>query len=358
MTGFHDLEGQLLDAIERRGSRRSHRASAIVVVASSTLVAALAIFAIVLLGHAKPPPSHPAVVASQRSRHHGQTGNGQGRQLSFTEQMRATALGSGTPAQLKAVSAAINAVQSKDHQCRLVVLSHGSKPSFTQRTPSATMLSVLGVLRRPATPADELPGPVAREPFPSARDIYARYIRLARVVNGVSYYIIPAARAGSAPPPAWVLDRCYAEEMHALRDRLRNVSASLRASTLGVGAKIFTQERASRASQRVHEGVFFLEWRRGSGGGGGGESPQMIAQRGAIERSGNVFDGIAPSGIATVTLEFPATAGSKHAPRTVLAPVVNNVFVATVPGAGAENFPPKMVWRAANGRVIKTVSAP
>jgi hypothetical protein len=50
MTGFQDLEGQLLDAIERKRSRRAHRASAIIVVASSALVAALAVFAIVLLG--------------------------------------------------------------------------------------------------------------------------------------------------------------------------------------------------------------------------------------------------------------------------------------------------------------------
>lgn len=63
------------------------------------------------------------------------------------------------------------------------------------------MLSVLGVLRRPATAADRLPSSFYRHGRLLAdrisNDIYVRYIRLARVANGVSYYIVPVAAIGS-----------------------------------------------------------------------------------------------------------------------------------------------------------------
>ena len=68
--------------------------------------------------------------------------------------------------------------------------------------PSHSLLSILGVLRRPATVADAPPDLRATL---AAKDlifgqIFARYIRRARVVAGVPYYVMPGrARACGTP---------------------------------------------------------------------------------------------------------------------------------------------------------------
>ena len=116
---------------------------------------------------------------------------------------------------------------------------------------------------------------------------------------------------------------------------------------------MFTQMRATSARQRDTEGVVDLEWGSGGGGGGAGASPQTIEQHGSLDGDGSAVYGIVPSGVATVTLRW----SGKRAPVT--AAVVNNMFVLTAPRSGRTPVPPpKMVWRAANGRVIKTVSTP
>lgn len=150
------------------------------------------------------------------------------------------------------VYAVLGAIMTKHPECSLGGRPSATPATISNGTPSAYMLSVLGVLRRPATAADRLPAPFYRDGHPlfpfAARDVYVRYVRRARVVNGVSYYLIPAAQVGPFPPPSSLLNRCYAEEMQTLRNRLGNVSSSLRAATLSTGAKVFGQIRTSRLS--------------------------------------------------------------------------------------------------------------
>ncbi|MFZ0379430.1 MAG: hypothetical protein WCD11_16370 [Solirubrobacteraceae bacterium] len=353
MSGFDDLQRQLLDAIERKGSRRAPRGSFLIIAASSAIVLVVAAAAIVALGGHKPPPSHP-VVAAAPVRHHGRTGQ---KQYSVTGTMSVVEIGKAPPGSMSHVYAALTAVQSKDADCT-PFHPNGAGMTVSEGAPSAYMLSVLGVLRHPSTAADRLPAPFYRPdhrllPIGLARQVYIRYIRRARVVNGISYYIVPAAQVGPIAPPASVLNRCYAEEIQALKNQLGNVSASLRASTLKVGATLFTQMRATSARQRDTEGVVDLEWGSGGGGGGAGASPQTIEQHGSLDGDGSAVYGIVPSGVATVTLRW----SGKRAPVT--AAVVNNMFVLTAPRSGRTPVPPpKMVWRAANGRVIKTVSTP
>jgi Sigma-70, region 4 len=166
--------------------------------------------------------------------------------------------------------------------------------SEAERAPSAYMLSVLGALRHPSTPADRLPAPFYRPdhrllPIGLARQVYIRFIRRARVVNGTSYYIVPAAQVGPIAPPASVLNRCYAEEIQALKNRLRNVSASRPARGSG----------PPRAWSISNGGS-------GGGGGGGGASPQTIEEQGSLGGDGSTVYGIVPLGVATVTLEWTA----------------------------------------------------
>ena len=356
MTGFDDLEGQLLDAIERRGSRRSPRASAVAVLASSALVAALAVFAIVLLGHRKPsqpsPPRTPAASPQHTVRTRTVTGQSSSRgQILFVMPHASQSV-------LRSVSAALFGTASNHPVCSPVAQPNPHGATISQGTPTAAVLSVLGVLRRPSTPADRLPATLYRDGRPlllgEPSQVYVRYIRRARVVNGVAYYLIPGV-IGSPPPPTRVLNRCYAEEMQALRNRLSHVPGAQRTSTLSVGATVFAEARASAEKQRPYDGVTELDWQlraTGGGGGSGAASAATIEKQGMLGATDSDVFGVVPSGVAKVTLEW----GGKRRPVTT--DVINNVFVVSTPGAAAEFPPPKMIWRAANGRAIKTVAEP
>src|SRR5665213_1883430 len=59
--------------------------------------------------------------------------------------------------------------------------------------PSKSLLSILGVLRRPATAADSASAVSARG---QVQDVFVNYIRRARVVDGSPYYIYPAILGG------------------------------------------------------------------------------------------------------------------------------------------------------------------
>jgi len=326
MTGFQELEGQLFAAIERKAPRRASRVSGLLLAASSVVVLAVAAFAVVALGRHGPPspPGQPAAAGASQRR-------------------RARAY----------LDATIETMLKRDPACRLGAPPNPAGATLSDGSPSATMLSVLGVLRRPATAADGLPGSLTRARrfilTRGATSVYVRYIRRARVVDGVSYYVIPAAGVRRPAFPG----RCFGEEMQTLRREVSRAPAQMRLITLNLGARRFSVEQALGARERGHEGVFELEWQStGGGGGGGGISPSMLARHGMLGSDGDVLHGIEPSGVARVTLEWPAQG------RRVTTAVVNNVFVVRVPGAGGGNFPPVMVWRAANGRVIRVVTTP
>lgn len=353
MSGFDDLQGQLLDAIERKGSRRPRRAAAFVVAASSALVAALVVFAIVLLGHGKspsPPPSRTSAAPSPRGTAPRSLG---GMEILFK-------FPPGNQGEMRSASAALFGVESKDRVCAPVQPPNPTGATFSQGAPSAALLSAVGVLGRPATRADRLPGPLyhAGRPvlFGEPSVAYVRYIRRARVVNGVAYYLIPGV-IGAPAPTEEVLNRCYAEEMRALRSRLVHATKSSRAVTLAYGARVFADNRAAVARQRPFDGVVVLDWslHGGGGGGGGGANAAAIEQQGMIGGAiGSALYGVVPSRVATVTLEWPARAGA--GPRTVTADVISNMFVVKDPNQGGD-YQPKMIWHAADGRVIKTVGS-
>jgi hypothetical protein len=74
---------------------------------------------------------------------------------------------------------------------------------------------------------------------------------------------------------------------------------------------------------------------------------------------------IVPDGVAKVTLRYPAGRASGYSPKisppfTITTAPVNNEVVVSVPrsGGGGAIHQAKMIWRAANGRVIKTLNGP
>jgi hypothetical protein len=189
--------------------------------------------------------------------------------------------------------------------------------------------------------------------------VYIHYVRLARVVNGVSVFIVPAGKVGVPPPPAAALTRCKAEDMAALRALLPTVPRKLRASTLRYGAWVFNPARIIATVQGVHEGAFQIMEAGNGSESTGGDSPSMIEADGFLGASDNVMDGVVPSGVASVTLHFPAGRHGTHRlpPISLTSNVIGNVFVMTIPNFGAARYwPSTMIWHAASGAVTKTIN--
>ena len=181
-------------------------------------------------------------------------------------------------------------------------------PQETTRTgtPSAKLLAILGVLRRPQTAADALPAPLN----PVSGDAYARFIRRARVVAGTAYYVVPvAAQAADC----------------SLRDEIVLVTVEPVGQSAGGGSSVAQIERG---------GVGGTRW---------------------IGTSGVQY-GVVPDSVARVTLGYPR--GKRGLRDTVSVAPIDNVYVAAVPPAARGSvlpvLPQVVVWRSRKGSVLKT----
>lgn len=238
------------------------------------------------------------------------------------------------------------------------------KPSLSQGSPGPALLDILGVLRRPAKASDRLPprtiGPVGDKhtypdgTIPPIPGVYVRYVRRARHRFGANYYLVPAQNVNPRRP---IPTRCYREEEAALHHELPHIPRALRATALALEPRYVAYERASA---RPYPGVCLLalnDTGNGDGGCGDGASASQIEQ-GASLSSGApagvpVVYGLAPDGVRSVTFDY---AGRR--PLTVL--VIDNVFILHDVGdrLPRDGFPQRLVWRAANGHVIKTIRRP
>jgi hypothetical protein len=189
-----------------------------------------------------------------------------------------------------------------------------------QGTPSKSLLAILGVLSRPATAADRIPRALAAEGAGS--DAFVHYIRRTRVVRGGSYYIYPAILGCGR--------QAHQGIMHL------NTNIDLGAGTIGAtgggGATAADIERGQDA---------------GTGPPGSSTSATVTM--------------IVPDGVAGVTLHYPAGRASGYStkispPLTITTTPVNNEIVVKVPrsAGGSAIHQVKMIWRAADGRVIRT----
>ena len=187
--------------------------------------------------------------------------------------------------------------------------------AFTKARPGTALLSMLGVLRRPAVAGD---APANLRQALTARpvwgQVFVNYIRRARVISGVPYYVMPVrytACRGHAP-------------------------IGLQSIVLWVGPRGY----AAGAAATIEQAGMFDQTLRLSGV--------------------STIDMIVPDGVASVTLRYPAGQvggyDPNHAPAFNLTiRIVGNLLVATIPRAGNSLVSPMtMIWRAANGRIIKT----
>jgi hypothetical protein len=251
---------------------------------------------------------------------------------------------------------------SHEEVCRL----QDQPPSVTHDPPSQDLLNTLGILRRPAAPGDALS---TQSLFFShfAHDIYIDYVRVAHAADGTSYYVVAARNVGIPIETDACLRAIHADLLRLLKGKSKRVRH--RALHLFARRVRLDHKYAGRAPR---EGVFVFDRRAdgsiGSGGGGVGATfIQQTGEFGTSSAPGGVSHvvGLIPDGVATVTSSFPQTVsrGRGNPPKVYPAPiertdpVQDNVVSISVERDPEDAFPSKMVWRAADGSVVKVVQA-
>jgi hypothetical protein len=214
---------------------------------------------------------------------------------------------------------------------QLTVAACVSRITTTKAKPSRAILSILGVLRRPAGPADALPSrfrqSLVNHPIGGAQ-VFVNYVRLARTTATGSYFIYPVqapncgplARTGQTIAVAKVADHCGAD--HGAIGTVGGITVA------------------------------------------GIESGKALAYGGDCSHSldSSLVFGVVPDGVATVALHYPAgrIGGYSHKTgpaATVTTKVVGNVIAVMVPrGGGNGGSWRTMTWRAADGHVVKTLT--
>lgn len=244
-------------------------------------------------------------------------------------------------------------VVARDHACAQTA-GHGA--TTEQGSPPASMLSVVGVLRRPPLPPDPTDKVVAALGWPIGGGVFVNDLRRARTEFGRSYWLIPEARA---TPFAPIPSRCYAEFRATLKRDLRHASrverdVALRAQQEQLGV----QRLQSEHRQGLCFAAIALDTRPRPGAAGYGCSAAPTAARplgvGAIDPVGGgatIQAGVVADGYVSVSAHFP---GGKGAPAlTVTSSVVNNVYVIRVPHRpDRADFVVRWRLRRADGAVV------
>lgn len=180
-------------------------------------------------------------------------------------------------------------------------------------TPSAELRSILAPLRRPTTPSDALP-PDA--PSIDAEGVYVRFIRRARVIDGSTFYLVPAAHA--------------CEKGFLAHETL---------FLLTVGGPFGSGVWPPVAA-------WFIKHQGYSGGFGWDAGTETVS-------------GLVPDGVAKVTLRYQHE--DSWFPASVTVAVVNNVWAALVPYSTVPAVretpgqPEKIMWRSRKGKLLKTL---
>jgi hypothetical protein len=151
-------------------------------------------------------------------------------------------------------------------------------------------------------------------------------------------------------PPA----RCFALDEAALRRELPKIPPALRAPTMRLQAKLIASDRRL-ISTAPRNTVCVGTWSRHSSGQECGISAAAIRHGVPPTDSQGVFSGVVPDGVASVTLRYRTAEG--HA-VSATGTVIGNMYAIR----GRQDFGPSplltIVWRSAQGTVLKTVKQP
>lgn len=264
---------------------------------------------------------------------------------------------------VKLINEATQHVRQRHPRCR-TSFDPDARPTFTDARPSDALLSTLGVLRRPATDADHVdPRALLYDPF--ASNIYTQWIRVATATDGRQFVVFASQdRLRPKLPPR----RCLALQNAELGRLLAGREAAVRRYALRLKRSLDRSE-FPKGGFKPQEAIYFFTRSPsgGLGGGGGGVDVGYFRRHGMFMSSGtrdrSDVAGLLPDGVASVEMTFARSVSRgphrdpKVYPRTirVTVSVRDNVVSLEIARPAEDAFPTRMVWRRANGSVIRDV---
>ena len=237
----------------------------------------------------------------------------------------------------------------------------------TRDVPSREILDAVAAFRRPAVALDVFPQRLVG----GLGETYVDYVRSVTSASGKSFFIGVARTVRFAYR---LSDRCLALQRRKLVDLLAGKGAPLRSIALQEFGRIDDSARRTPSVPATPQDTlwFFSKGPGGVGlsGGSGGTPVDFFLAHGMFMSSGfrgsSTLSGLLPDGVASVTLHYPKIVSNGRWYKPTVYPsaytrtvgVQENVVSVRVPrGAGAA-FPPRMVWRAADGTVVRVVRQP
>lgn len=223
-------------------------------------------------------------------------------------------------------------------------IPHGT--SYVNGSPGQDLLSILGVLRRPAASTDAA---AARFVLGDSA-IYRGYVRRALVANGVSYFIAATRDSFGFAPSA----RCIGLEVAALRRELPQIPSSLRAPTLKLQARIVTSQR-QLARAAPTSAICFGAAKRNGVDQMCGLTALGIQHGIAPTENRGTFSSVVPDGVASVTVRYRTARGREV---SLTGRVSGNMYAVHGPQDFGSSPLVTVVWRSATGTVVKTIKQP
>ena len=214
----------------------------------------------------------------------------------------------------------------------------------------AALQALLGVLRRSPGPEDRLPHAIAQIDLTRVGSVvFVRAIRLARVVDGVRYYLVPIRTVPTRPLSA----ACVRAARTALERRIARLSPGQKVHARAVLNAILADEQYRT---RPRQGICLTAVNPSGrvSNTACGASALDVAHQGMLSNQGGrspdvlVFTDVLPDGVSRVRFKWRTL--SYQGAHSVTAPVINNVLVTQTDILG---FPDMATWYDASGRVIR-----
>lgn len=261
---------------------------------------------------------------------------------------------------VRLINQATQRVQHRHRPCRP---SFKRTSTFTDARPSDALLNAIGVLRRPATDADRIDPNALVAPF--ARGIYRNWARVATAVDGRQFYVIVAQdRLRPRPIPQSCVALAHAELERLLVHR----GPAVRSVALRIERQVDREEHP-RGGFKPAEAIYLFDRQPDgrAGSGGGGVDLGYFLRHGLFGSSGSAnrssVSGLVPDGVASVDFTFARklSRGPHRDPKVypsalaLTVRVQDNVVSFAVDRPAPDAFPTRMVWRRADGSVLRVV---
>lgn len=220
-------------------------------------------------------------------------------------------------------------------------IPHGT--SYVNGSPGKGLLSILGVLRRPATSADTFAVRFAL----GVSAIYRGYVRRALVAGGVPYFIAATRDSFGYLLPV----RCLKLELATLHRELPQIPPALRAPTLKLQTRLVAGQEELRRAAPVSAICFGAARHDGLDQICGVTAAGIEHGIPPTENRGT-FSSVVPDGVASVTLRYRNAGGRE---TSVSGPVSGNMYALRTAGGFGSDAAVTVTWRSAQGTVIKTI---